>query len=209
MTVKVNFLPRAYRLRCRRSHRIRRWVVVCAAVLVGQGLSAHFLRIMASDVRETRLRLVLMEKDVQEMNVQLARLSAQQRDLSRRAQLVDRLGRKHHWSEVLRELAGHLPSTVMLTDLQTDPPKGQAAQTVTATGARSLGPRPVEAPRSDQGVATGFLLSGVATDHESIARFMRALNAEERWGRCQLEATSRKPFMDGEAVSFTIRMRWQ
>ena len=209
MTAKVNFLPRAYQLRCRRARRVWRWLVVCAAILAGQGLSAHFLRIMASDVRESRRRLVLMEKNVQEMNAQLARLGAQQRDLARRVQLVDRLGRKHRWSEVLDELVGHLPSTVMLTDLQTDPPKGPAAQTVTGTEARRQGARPGEGQRSGAGVATGLLISGVATDHESIALFMRALNAEEQWGRCQLEATSRKPFMDGEAVNFTIRMRWQ
>ena len=210
MTVQVNFLPKAYQSRCRRSRRIQRWVVVCVAVVVAQGLSAHFLGVMARDVRDSRGRLAIMERDIQDMNIQLARLTAQQRDLARRVQLVDRLGQKHRWSEVLAAVAGHMPPTVMLVDLQTDPPKGQPAPMTTAAGARPRNtPQAGQNKQQNAGIATGLLIGGVATDHESIARFMRALNGETQWGRCRLESTSRCPFMNGEGVSFTIRMRWQ
>ncbi len=210
MTVQVNFLPKAYQRRCRRSRRIQRWAVVCAAVVVAQGLSAHFLAVMAKDVRDSRGRLAGMERDIQDMNIRLARLTAQQRDLSRRVQLVDRLGRKHQWSNVLTTLAGHMPPTITLTDLRTDPPKGQSAHMPTSGGASAKNTTSAGLnTRTESGTATGFVIAGVATDHESIAHFMQALNNEAQWGRCQLESTSRRPFKDGEAVGFTIRMRWQ
>ena len=210
MTVQVNFLPRAYQVRCRRSRRIQRWVVICAALLVAQGLSAHFLSFMARDTRETRKSLAAMDREAQDLNIQIARLNAQQRDLRRRLQLVERLGQKHRWSEVLVKLAGHMPETVTLTSLQTDPPKGQVVQSAsTGQPGRPQPPKTAQKNESDGSIATGFLITGIATDHESVARFMRSLNSETEWGRCQLESTSRLPNAKGEAVTFAVRMRWQ
>jgi Tfp pilus assembly protein PilN len=210
MTVQVNFLPRAYQLRCRRAGRIRHWLIFCAALIAAQMLSVHFLSYLARQVRQERAHLAAVEKERQALSINQARLVARQRDLSRRLLLVDRLARKHHWSRVLIAMAGRLPQTVMLTGLQTEPPKGQVLVPAPPSGRPNQTPKPgVQQDARKQGVAEGLLITGMATDHESVAELLRALNEENQLGRCQLESTSRQPFMNGEGVTFTIRMRWE
>jgi hypothetical protein len=211
MTVQVDFLPKSYRLRCRRASRIRHWLILCAALVASQVLSAHFLYYLARQVRQERVDLAAVEKDRQELSVNQARLVARQRDLSRRVLLVDRLARKHHWSQVLVAIAGRLPQTAMLTGLQTEPAKGQVAAPVSSSGRPNPTP-PKPAGQQDtrkQGIASGLLITGMATDHESVAELLRALNEENELGRCQLESTNRQPFLTGQGVTFTIRMRWE
>jgi Tfp pilus assembly protein PilN len=209
--VQVNLLPKAYQVRCRRAGRIRRWLLFCGTLVMAETLSAHFLHLLAAQVREDRAHLAAVEKESQELATQQARLIARQRDLSSRLLLIDRLARKHYWSRVLTTVSGRLPETVVLTGLQTEPPKGQVVAPP-ANAARlaesALKPGGKPEPRR-QGVATGFLLTGIATDHESVAELMKGLNQERQFGQCQLEATNRQPYMSGEGVTFTIRMRWE
>jgi Tfp pilus assembly protein PilN len=211
MTVRVNFLPKAYRVRCRRAGRIRHWLVFCGALILAEVLSARFLCLLARQVSEDRHHLAIVEREKQELSVAGAGLAARQRDLSRRASLVDRLARKHRWSQVLTAMAGRLPDTVMLTGLQTEPPKGQVVVPPPSAGRPNEAiPKPDTKTQPDkESIATGFLLTGIATDHESVAELMRGLNQESRLGPCQLQATNRQPFLNGEGVTFSIRLRWE
>jgi Tfp pilus assembly protein PilN len=119
--------------------------------------------------------------------------------------LAEQLNRKHRWSELLIGVTQCLPDTAVLTRLESDPPKcGNAS--LQAVQVRAPAEKNASVEPTD--VANGLIISGVATDHGSVATFLRNLNTRGRVGRCLLESTMRQPYLTGEGVMFTIKTKW-
>ncbi len=204
MTVQVNLLPRWYRLRRRRMIRIQRWGMLCGVLLLAQILSANFLGYFAKETRESRRELAGLQQDQQKLRQKIDSLHTQWQELDRRVRLARQLDRKHYWSEVLSMVASNLPERAMLSAVETEPRRGRVQRETIDKNTRRK-----KSKKKKNDLAMGLMISGIATDHDAVAEFMRALNREGRLGRCILESTNRETFMQGDGVAFTIRTKWK
>lgn len=206
MAVRVNLLPPAYELRYQRARHLRRWIVVGSLVLGLQVPAFVMIRQMGTQARELQRGLAMAAAQRLNIQARLDALAAQQTELDSQLELTERLSRKHRWSELFETIAACLPDTIVLTRLDTDPPRAAddaepPALRVRATAGGSEG-------SANRSVAAGLVIGGVAMDHDSVAVFLRNLNATGQVGRCSLESTLRQPFLKGEGVSFTVRAQW-
>lgn len=206
MTVRVNLLPSAYELRYQRARRLRRWVIVGSAVLALQVPAFVMIRQMGTQARGLQHGLQMAEGQRRSIQTRIDALTVQQADLDSQLLLAERLSRKHRWSQLFETVAACLPDTVVLTRVDTDPPRADDDAAAPALRVRAATEREdASGPRS---VAAGLVIGGVAMDHDSVAVFLRNLNATGRVGRCSLESTMRQPFLKGEGVFFTVRSQW-
>lgn len=205
MTVQVNMLPRAYRLRTQRADRFKRWLYVCVLVAAGQILASYGLQFMAAETRKARIDVIALQNEEQMLNRDIAQLTGQNRALARKVYLANRLSGKHYWSDLLATVARDLPDNAVLFSLETDPVRGSVATPVSVNQAKNAKKMVMDIT---QDTARGLLISGIATDHESVAEFMRALNEGRLVGLCRLESTNRQSFQGQEGVAFTVRTQW-
>jgi Tfp pilus assembly protein PilN len=203
--VRVNLLPAAYELRCQRHLRLRRWIAAGVIVVGLQVAGTIALRQMGSRSRELQRGLADAEMQRVTLNQRLDELTSQENDLQRQLKLAEKLNRKHRWSELLAAVSSSLPNTVILTQCESDPPRS-ANQKASVVQVARPGDKPAPAEAGD--VAGGLVIGGVALDHDSVASFLRNLNASGRVGRCSLESSMRQPYLKGEGVFFTIKTRW-
>jgi Tfp pilus assembly protein PilN len=206
MTAQLNLLPVSYRQQRRRVQRMKRALaaglcIVCIEFVVGVVLMSY-----SGEVVETRKRISGLNEDYQLLNTKLARLTAEQRSLKHQHTLVNELGMKHTWSDVLRSIAMALPDTARLTQLESIPATGAISVANADQAGRRTSTSADEEERLE--LAEGLLMTGTATDHETIAAFLRNLNTKADIGQCILESTNRARLKSAEGVSFVIRSRW-
>jgi Tfp pilus assembly protein PilN len=207
MTIQANILPAEHRRRYRQLRRFRWWAAATVAVGIAHLTIGTALAYMAGETRRARAETVaLMGRHALRFD-ELALLTKDEEKLSGRLQLSENLRRKHRWSELVTALVVRLPETVLLTKLETDPPKGEppAARTATHQKMPKKAETVVEQPDRS---AKGLIMTGVGVDHESIATFLRAINADPDFGHCQLQSTARQAFREGEGVAFTAYIGW-
>lgn len=204
-TLRVNLLPAAYELRCRRTRQMRSWAAVCIAIVCAQIAVAVVLRQMSSQARQLQQGLVQAEQQQLSLTGRIRAIESQQADSDRQIRLADQLNCKHRWSELLTNVIRCMPDSVVLTKLESEPAKcgNPSLHMVTVrTPADKISPtEPID-------VATGLVIRGMATDHDSVAMFLRNLNTRGEAGRCLLESTIRQPYLTGEGVLFTIKTQW-
>jgi Tfp pilus assembly protein PilN len=208
MTVQVNLLPPEYHWRARRGRRLRMWLTLCAAAVVGQAVLAAAVHYLAGETELRIAQVVDMRNDEQALIKQLAALRAEHQATRRRVILAEQLQSKHRWSRTLGDLVEAVPQTAMLTRLQTIPPRAEAPKPRKKQPERLtvLGERPQKPP--GESVARGFMIDGLAADHESVAGLLRRLNETRRLGTCELLSTRQQPFRNGHAVALSIRSEW-
>jgi Tfp pilus assembly protein PilN len=203
--LQVNLLPAAYELRYQRNRQFRGWVAVIVTIVCIQVLACVVLRQMSSQARELQQGLRDAEQQQKLLGEKIQELGLQQVDWERKMKLAEQLNCKHRWSELLSDVTWGLPDTIVLTRLESDPAKcGNAPLQVVKVRT----PADKNAPAEPADVANGLVITGVATDHGSVAVFLRNLNAQGRVGRCLLESTMRQPYLTGEGVMFTIKTKW-
>jgi len=208
---RLNLVPVAYRQACRRRRQVRVLVAASAAAVVVQIVLGAAVNHMAADTRDAQRRISRQRQDQVQLHERLARLTAQENRLDREVLLVRHLTRKHRWSEILDLVSGALPETVLLTRIESIPAVGKLPAEPAAE--RSAAARPAAAGRTGTegeppDTAAGLLIGGLATDHESVALFLRQLKLQRSLGTCTLDSTHRRPFLSGQAVGFTIRTQW-
>jgi len=204
--VRVNLLPAAYVLRCRRTRRLRQWIAVGAVVVALQVPAVLALRQMGVQARQLQQGIADAMQQRAVVTTRLAALAVEQAEAQRQLELAERLSRKHRWSELLATIADCVPDTAVLMRVESDPPRSQGSSGV-VLAARGPAGQAGTAAEGDH-AAGGLLISGMGIDHDAVTAFLRNLNARGRVGRCTLESATRQPFMDGEGVSFTVRMQW-
>ena len=207
MTLQANILPLAYRRRCRQIRRFRWWLGSVAVVGVGQLMLATVLGYMAQETRDARAQMAGLRERQQSQSKELAFLTMEENQLTRKLQLSEDLRRKHRWSELLALLAKQLPETVVLTEMETIPPRGDPPGAGADNAKRNADGTPAAAPLPHRAVK-GLIMAGVAVDHESIAAFLRTMNASSRFDQCQLQSTKRQQFKEGEGIAFQIQIGW-
>ena len=206
MTIQANILPVAYRRRYRQHRRFRLWLASAATVGVLHLLFGAALGYGAEDTHEALSETAKLREQQQSRSQAFALLSVEEKQLIRRLELSQSFRRKHRWSELFASLVDRLPENVVLTKLETDPPKADPPRVRVATAKGNA----KESTPHDQPdhTAKGLTISGVARDHESVATFLRAMTADSQIGHCQLESTIRQAFQEGEGVAFTIYIGW-
>jgi len=208
MTVQVDLLPVEYKLKAKRPRRFKVWIALSMAVAVAQGMSSMFLRLQADEARRALQEAKEMQDEERTLIEDLASLTAQERAVARQVALNEGLRRKHRWSRALAELSAQLPDKVILTRLASNPPRNVELGGRNETERRVRQLRAGGSPDGQAGTARGFFIDGIATDHESVAGFLGALDDHAGFGLCELKSTSRQPFMDDYAVAFMIHTRW-
>ena len=208
MTVQVNLLPPEYQWRARRGRRLRMWLTLCVAAVVGQAVLAVAVHYLAGETKLRIAQIVDMRSGEQALIKQLAALRADHQATRRRVILAEQLRRKHRWSRTLGDLVEAVPQTAMLTRLQTIPPRAEAPKQRKRQPERLnlFGDRPQKTP--GEGVARGLMIDGLAADHESAAGLLKRLNETRRLGTSELLSTRQQPFRDGHAVALSIRSEW-
>ncbi len=207
MTVRVNLLPAAYQIRARRPARLKLWLLVSAGVLVGQLLVAMVLRLKTDDVRRTQQQTEQLQQYRDQLTKQLADHRAEYEVIEKQVALSKALRRKHRWSRTISMLSGHLPEKVLLTRLESDPPRYQG-RSASMLDAHSL-VRKKKGSSGEAAVARGLMIEGVAVDHESVAVLLGRLDEQPEFGSCDLKSTSRQPFLEDFAVVFSIAITWE
>lgn len=207
MMIQANILPVEHRRRYRQLRRFRWWAVSTVAVGIVHLSIGTTLGYMARETRRARGETTALKDQHRIRFNALEMLTKDEEKYSGRLQLSESLRRKHRWSELLASLVNRLPETVVLTKLETDPPKGEPLAVRTATG-RKTPKKPNGAAEPPDRSAKGLIMTGVGLDHESIATFLRALNADPEFGHWQLQSTSRQAFREGEGVAFTAYIGW-
>ncbi len=210
MNSRLNLVPGAYRQACRRRRHVRVLVAAATAAAVVQVVLGAALNHMAADTRDAQRRISRQRQDLVQLHERLARLTAQENRLDREVVLLRHLTRKHRWSEILDLVSRALPETVLLTRVESIPAVGklpaEPAAERTAAARPAAGRTGTE--REPPDTAAGLLIGGLATDHESVALFLRQLKLQGSLGSCALDSTQRRPFLSGQAVGFTIRTQW-
>lgn len=210
MTVQVNLLPRDYQLRAKRPARFRLWLMIAAAVAVAQVMSATFLTVKAKATRRAVRAASELEQREGDLVRELTALNEKEDALARKLALTQRLQRKHRWSRALSLLGAHMPNKVLLTRLETNPPRDltAGANPPAGGGARKMIRRGLE-PKTEAATARGLRINGIAADHDSVARFLGALGDQALFGEAELKASERQQFLEDFAIAFTIETTWQ
>ncbi len=214
MSPRVNLLPAAYQRRSRRSRRLRVWLAAGSGLLAVELLVGAALTEIGTRSRDLNHQLMEIAGQRENLGVKLVELTAQEQEAARQLELAEQLSRKHRWSELLGGLAAAMPGGVVLTRVATEPKDAPAPQAAPGNAAKSnlhkmlqpAGAATAKAP--DDGRARGLTLSGMAVDHQSVAEFLRQLNADGRLGSWDVESTVRQPYLGGEGVLFTLKARW-
>jgi Tfp pilus assembly protein PilN len=209
MTVQVNLLPAKYRLKARRPRRLKLWLSLAGGMIALHVVSALGLRWMAEDTRKALHQAAQMQETRRALAKELASVSVEKRDLARQIALAIQLRRKHLWSEAFVELAAGMPDSVVLTGLTTDPPRdADSGKTPAPPKAAARLPRPASERDADGATARGLVIEGMAADHASVGAFLGTLTHRSRLGACELRSANRQPFLDDEAVAFTVCTKW-
>ncbi|MBN1347647.1 MAG: PilN domain-containing protein [Phycisphaerae bacterium] len=209
--LQVNLLPAKYKRRAKRSRRIKLWLTLSVVVLCAEVLSALFLMPRAEQTREALDHAAWMQEKQPTLIKEHAALQAEKLEVARQLALSEQLRRKHRWSQVFSGLMRQLPEKILLTGLKSDPPRDQtiAAKTAAGAGLTPWGKREAAETTPDKSsTASGLVITGLAVDYEAVAALLGGLSDRSGLGTCELESTARQPFMNGEAVTFSIRMRW-
>jgi len=182
------------------------WVTVGVVVIALQVPAVLTLRQLGRQSRELQRGLAAAEQQRASIQARSAKLAVEHAEVQRQIALAERLSRKHRWSELFAALSECVPETAVLTRLETDPP---TASVVSGPIVPVRGPGVTAEDEGKQAsVARGLVISGVAVDHDSVARFLKNLNNRGQVGQCTLESALRQPFLNGEGVWFTIRTQW-
>jgi Tfp pilus assembly protein PilN len=209
MTLQVNLLPVEHQLRAKRAARLKIWVALSTALIAAQVMSSMFLGLKAKQTRTALKAVAKMQAEEPALHSQQVVLTQEKCALKKQIALAERLRLKHRWSDTFAEVTAALPDTIMLTELASvSARQGDRGVRTGKTKSDVRRPGSRDAAADQRSAAQGLVIGGIARDHESVAHFLGVLDDRAQAGTCELETTSRQPFMDDHAVAFTIRTSW-
>lgn len=188
----VNLIPAARQEHARRRARAWAWCCVCAACAIGLAVGAASFRIVRTiDPAGIRSQIDAATARADAADLELARLTARSRELSRSLEAARIVGVHPDWSVLLRAINAARGDSVALesVELVFNPVTPPAPQPSNPAGA----PRP---PRERYTLR----LRGVATGVQDVTRFVTALEALGVTERVWLKGTSAQT-LRGVAVS--------
>jgi Tfp pilus assembly protein PilN len=201
MAVRVDLIPPALHEKRRSHRRYRIWTLVAAVLIVSTGGIGTYISRQATRVFELRQRSVERHRETVQLrrtNVQLAD------DLEEAAQILheaETLRDGHRWSRMVTFVAQHVPDSVLLVMMASDPPRTRSPRAM----ARANGAAEHTAEELSSATLT---LRGYAMQHEDLAGFLRRLKNSSVFEAVTLHYSKREPFLGGEGVAFALTCRW-
>jgi len=204
MTVSVNLLPASYRRRRERMRRVGLWALVLLAAVTAEAGAWLVLRGREQAVRQLYSGTESLRRRSASLRQQLARAEATRGYLERRLALVASMKGRLVWSRILERLAATVPEGIMLTKLATIPTAPAAASPPSPVSLlQALGADKKPPPETDNDDPEGLVMTGLATDHQELARLIGMLNTCGLFSRVQLvHAGSLAPSRGARAAGF-------
>ncbi len=135
------------------------------------------------------------------LNHELADATGARTALIDQLRLLSDLQQEQPWARRLAVLAAEIPPGVVLTQVTVDARALRSpASSERNTSAAVAGPA---GRRQSQPLTVQ--LSGVAVDHDELARLIETLRRSEGWGQVELTRADRRPFLNGLAVAFQLQ----
>ncbi len=204
----VNLLPAQLVAAHARRRHVRRWIVVCLAVLavlsVPVGLEWYRVaRAAELDVAYTRLN-----EERRSVEAELTEVSTTSRETFLQLERARALRSKRSWSGIIALLAATMPEGCWLVELATDPsaPLGQQVRKP-APAPKDAAPDHViptvtiEAPRK-------LRIVGFASNAGEPLAFVSRLKEAAVFTRVDLKRTQREPMADGFYFRFELVCEW-
>ncbi len=148
------------------------------------------------------------------LNHELADATGARTALIDQLRLLSDMQQEQPWARRLAVLAAEIPPGVVLTQVTVD---AQALRSPASSERRSPPARPAPAAERNTSPAVAgpagrrqsqpltVQLSGVAVDHDELARLIETLRRSEGWGQVELIRADRRPFLNGLAVAFQLQ----
>jgi Tfp pilus assembly protein PilN len=206
MSTSVNLVPLVCLHARARAKRRNTWTFLTlgAGVFV---LSVWLVSGTASSaVKRASRRLGEVQARQLTLNHELADATGARTALIDQLRLLSDMQQEQPWARRLAVLAAGIPPGVVLTQV-----------TVNAQALRSPAARPKPAAERNTSAAVAdpagrrqsqpltVQVSGVAVDHDELARLIETLRRSEGWGQVELTRADRRPFLNGLAVAFQLQ----
>jgi len=198
MNCRVNLLPEACANASRRAARRNVWTVtVLIASLLGAGTWGV---LQAADRAVGRLHAELAELQARRLELErsLASAGAYRNQLAAQARALASLRHRHPLPAQLLTLSRLAPAGILLEEL-----RGGA---LAASGSFAAPGMPAEPLRAAAELPPGLVqMSGYATSHDELARFIAAVQRVPNWERVELLRAARRPERAGDALVFQLQ----
>lgn len=204
MTVNVNLLPISYRRARSHERWFRRGVAVWLGFVVVELVVGLCMNVRTVERHELTRAVAEAREAIGPLRHDLTVTNREAAHMARRVALSRELRTKHRWSRLLTVLANATPANVMLNGVRTDPAKWLARRQF-ALRSRTIGEKEDDAPAP---ALQGIVISGCATDHEALTRFMSRIHELHVFATIDLRRMTRDTFEDAETVSFELRAHW-
>ena len=201
MAVRVDLIPPVLHEQRRARRRRRAWTMVVTALAVSTGGVGAYASRQAARVVDLRQRGVERRRETVELRRESVQLADDLEEATRILREAETLRDGHRWSRMVTFIAQHVPDSVLLVTMATDPPRTRSSRApARADGAGSRALR-------DQS-STTLTLRGYAVQHDDLAGFLQRLKNSNVFQAVTLHYSKREPFLDGEGVAFALTCRW-
>ena len=202
MSTRANLLPEAFARRRRERRRRRAWVTACGLILAAQCVASFLVERRARDVRRWRDQAVKLQTSLRQEKAERDALRAKAQTVARHVELAERLREKHCWSRWLGSLSLMVPPHVVLTAVETEPPRFDAAPSGGTPGPSGAKDRPAETgPRA-------IRIRGSAAQHEDLMALYKTMNGLTWFHSVQLEEARRQKVAEHDTIGFALACNW-
>lgn len=202
MTARVNLLPTAFVRRRRERRRRRAWATTCLLVIGAQLVVFLLMSGRVREVERHRAEAARLAKLLDQEKADRKTMQAEAVTVAREMRAAERLREKHYWSRWLGSLGLIVPDRVVLTSVQTDPPKYVETPVVEMRAAKGA-----LSPPSPSGVQA-MRIAGSAVEHRDLLQLLEAINGSGMFRSVRLEEARRGKASEQEGISFRVTCEW-
>ncbi|HOW72015.1 MAG TPA: PilN domain-containing protein [Phycisphaerae bacterium] len=202
MTPRVNLLPAQFRRRRRDRRRRRLWISACLVVMGAQLVVFLLMSGRIREVERQRAQAARLARLLEQEKTDRKTIQAEAAAMAREVRAAERLREKHCWSRWLGNLGLIVPDRVVLTSIQTDPPRyvDSPAFEIRAAGGK-------QKPAAASGVSA-MRIAGNAVEHRDLLALLEAINGTRLFQTVRLEEARRGKPGQQEGVSFRVTCEW-
>ena len=205
MTARVNLLPPTFVRRRRERRRRQVWISLCLLIVGVQVVAFLLMSGRVREVERQRAQATRLAKLLAQEKADRTAMQAEAASAAREVRAAERLREKHYWSRWLGNLGLVVPERVVLTSVQTDPPK--YVETPALAIRVAAGPQPQTPAAAPSGV-TGVRIAGIAVEHRDLLALLEAINGAGMFRSVRLEEARRGKAGEQEGISFRVTCEW-
>ena len=192
-----------------RARRVRRWLLVVAAVTLVSGIPAtlDLVNTARAAVLERQIAPVLARLTTTQNGLQNA--LTRHKDLSTWIAQADALRTKRSWTGLFLAVTQRMPDEVWLIATETiDPVAEPSRRKSSASRGPTTGAEPEEPLTVMLDGPAGIRITGYALDHDWLYEFMSRLNSARLFTYVELVQAGKEPVLEGQAVRFVLECAW-